>query len=143
MPPKALGQLGQHDVLQAHDPQSAHPSQSLGRHPQNQPAPTRQNRGHAGLSEPSVHHRSHAAEPRHLLADQPRSIPSIQAELSGMPTPTLYQSLHSDGRPKRPGHELLGEGADESGSSDIETTGVVETGRITSHFPAADHTGEP
>ena len=48
---------------------------------------------------------------RHLLADQSRSIPSIQAELGGMPTSTLRHYLHPDGRLKRPGRELLGEGA--------------------------------
>ena len=47
---------------------------------------------------------------RHLMADQGRSIPSIQAELGGLPTSTLYHYLHPDGRLKRPGRELLGEG---------------------------------
>ena len=47
---------------------------------------------------------------QHLMADQSRSIPSIQIELGGMPTSTLYHYLHPDGRLKRPGRELLGEG---------------------------------
>ena len=47
---------------------------------------------------------------RHLMADHTRSIPSIQAELGGMPASTLYHYLHPDGRLKRPGQELLGEG---------------------------------
>jgi DNA invertase Pin-like site-specific DNA recombinase len=44
----------------------------------------------------------------HLMADQGRSIPSIQAELGSLPTSTLYHYLHPDGRLKRPGRELLG-----------------------------------
>ncbi len=51
---------------------------------------------------------------RHLMADQGRSIPSIQAELGGLPTSTLYHYLHPDGRLKRPGGELLGEGMEEA-----------------------------
>ena len=47
--------------------------------------------------------------PRHLTADRGRSTPSIQAEL----TFTLYHDLLPDGRLKRPGRELLGEGMEE------------------------------
>ena len=43
----------------------------------------------------------------------PGSIPSICAELGGLPTSTLYHYLHADGALKRPGHELLGEGTAE------------------------------
>ena len=50
---------------------------------------------------------------RHLMADRGRSIPSIQAELGGMPTSTLYHYLHADGQVKKPGRELLGEGREE------------------------------
>ena len=46
---------------------------------------------------------------RHLMADQGRSIPSIQAELGGMPASTLYHYLHPDGRLKTPGRDMLGE----------------------------------
>ena len=54
---------------------------------------------------------------QHLMADRGRSIPSIQAELGGMPTSTLYHYLHPDGRLKRPGRELLGEGMEEAGAA--------------------------
>ena len=47
---------------------------------------------------------------QHIMADQTRSIPSICAELGGLPTSTLYHYLHPDGRLKKPGRELLGEG---------------------------------
>ena len=47
---------------------------------------------------------------QHLMADQSRSIPSIRAELGGLPASTLYHYLHPDGRLKRPGRELLGVG---------------------------------
>ena len=80
---------------------------------------------------------------RHLLADQSRSIPSIQAELGGMPTSTLYHYLHPDGRLKRPGRELLGEAGDEDGSSAVGTIGVVAPSRIASRSLLADRTEEP
>ena len=34
-----------------------------------------------------------------------------------MPTSTLYHYLHPDGRLKRPGRELLGEGMEEAGAA--------------------------
>ena len=49
---------------------------------------------------------------RHLIADPARSILSIQAEMGGMPASTLYHSLHPDGRLKKPGRALLGEGVE-------------------------------
>ena len=54
---------------------------------------------------------------RHLMADQGRSIPSIQAELGGMPTSTLYHYLHADGQLKKPGRELLGEAMEGGGAA--------------------------
>ena len=64
---------------------------------------------------------------RHLMADRGRSIPSIQAELGGMPTSTLYHYLHADGRLKRPGRELLGEGREEGMGATPATTDAEPT----------------
>ena len=59
---------------------------------------------------------------RHLMADRGRSIPSIQAELGGMPASTLYHYLHPDGRLKRPGRELLGKGTEEAAEAQTPPT---------------------
>ena len=55
---------------------------------------------------------------RHLMADRERSIPSICAELGGLPTSTLYHYLHADGALKRPGRDVLGEGTKEDAAAE-------------------------
>ena len=59
-----------------------------------------------------------AAQARHLMADRERSIPSICAELGGLPTSTLYHYLHADGALKRPGRDVLGEGTKEDAAAE-------------------------
>ena len=44
---------------------------------------------------------------QHLTADTERSIPSICAELGGIPASTLYHYVRADGALKEPGHKLL------------------------------------
>ena len=44
---------------------------------------------------------------QHLMSDQTRGIPSICAELGGIPSSTLYHYVHEDGTLKKPGLELL------------------------------------
>ena len=44
---------------------------------------------------------------QHLMSDQTRGIPSICAELGGIPSSTLYHYVHADGTLKKPGLELL------------------------------------
>ena len=44
---------------------------------------------------------------RHLMSDPERSIPSIYAELGGIPASTLYHYVRADGGLKEAGEKLL------------------------------------